>query len=917
MNIGSSTQRTDFALDVLGRYICNTFDEALANSDAAYRANATDLKGNALPPRDDMRPFDFIIIGGGTFGAAIAEHLWYRSTDRSERILVIEAGPFLLPEHAQNLPMIGLGQPSTPALTDPGVRNEVWGLPWNTKVQGGFFGLAYCLGGRSLYWGGWSPRLLDSETPAAKWPSAVLDDLNAKKLPNGDLGYFRQASQQIGVTASNDYIFGALHNALREQLFTGLPSVSDIMDLSTLPPAPPVEILDTPPTLDDLANMLGLALPTPLPTSPADLKKLEDHLLNNLKLEAPLAVQARPEHAGFFPLNKFSSVPLLIKAARSAYNESPNDDVRKRFMIVPRCHVKRLNWVNDSDGRRVNEVLTEHGSIALSPHCKVIIALGTVESTRLALLSFGEDGRIGKNLMAHLRSNMDIRIPREALASLSPAVKSLQTSALFVKGQHQYTDGTVGHFHFQITASGLGKTGSNSEAELFQKVPDIDTLDNHLNAADSHVVITIRGIGEMQPDNPDSNITPDLDPNQTDYNERKAFVNLQPNAKDMELWEAMDKASDEIAHIFGGGLEFDVFTPQGVKKAKPASGAQPRTDLKTLLFYTPKNDPDQTKKGRRDGLGTTHHEVGTLWMGEDPDQSVTDVNCRFHGIKNAYVASPALFPTIGSPNPMLTGIALARRLGDHLLPPPDMKKDTGFTYLFDGTQKSNDFFAKWLIAESFGGGNSFKIVERSLIARPGNGIGLLYYAAEQFDNFILRLDFCLPYPRGKFNNNSGVFVRFRDPRKPVLPGTPGPDVPGNTATVAVDTGYEIQIDEEARGDTRKKEPDGSPEKDGHFYNRTGAIYKVKDAGTAPGQQNFTNGQQLAPGVWHTYEIKVVDRTYEVLLDNQPATKFTADMADPNEQFRGRKKSEDPDSGFIGIQVHTGNVAFANIRIKTI
>jgi hypothetical protein len=36
----------------------------------------------------------------------------------------------------------------------------------------------------------------------------------------------------------------------------------------------------------------------------------------------------------------------------------------------------------------------------------------------------------------------------------------------------------------------------------------------------------------------------------------------------------------------------------------------------------------------------------------------------------------------------------------------------------------------------------------------------------------------------------------------------------------------------------------------------------------------------------------------------------------DEHFRGRKKSEDPDSGFIGLQVHTGNVAFANIRIKT-
>jgi hypothetical protein len=233
-------------------------------------------------------------------------------------------------------------------------------------------------------------------------------------------------------------------------------------------------------------------------------------------------------------------------------------------------------------------------------------------------------------------------------------------------------------------------------------------------------------------------------------------------------------------------------------------------------------------------------------------------------------------------------------------------------YLFNGAQKAADFFAKWKMAEMPGGGNRFVIVGRSLIAKPGNGIGLLYYTGEQFDDFTLLLDFCLPHPRGNNNDNSGVFVRFRDPRKPVLPGTPGPDVPGNDATVAVDTGYEIQIDEEARGDSRKKELDGSPERDGHFYDRTGAIYKVKAAGTGPGQQNYTNTQKLAAGLWHSYEIKVTGRTYSVKLNGQPATVFTAD---PNEQFRGRGKSEEPDSGFIGLQVHTGMVAFANIRVE--
>ena len=888
MNIGSPTQKTDFTLDVFGRYICNTFEEALASSDAAFRAGATDTNGNPLPPRGDLRPFDYIIIGGGTFGSAVAEHIWNRTGSRSERILVLEGGPFALPEHVQNLPMMK--------------TSELWGLPWNSDQQNLLFqGLAYCLGGRSVFWGGWSPRLLDSELPTSVWPKPVVDDLNA--------AYFRQSGEQIGVTETNDFVFGDLHHALRTQLFKAInnSSISDAIPLNELPDAPPVEILPAPPTIDELAELLGVKLTNPPPAA-ADLR-------NEVKLEAPLAVQGRGAHSGFFPMNKFSAVPLLIRAARGAFNESPTDDVRKRLMVVPRCHVSSLSVATDGTGRRVDGINSERGFISIPPDTKVIIALGTIESTRLALLSFGSDGRIGTNLMAHLRSNVDMRVPRAALAALLPTVNALQSSALLLKGQHKFTrpdgteDGTLGHFHLQITASGLGSAGVDSEAELFQKLPDIDGLEQHLQATDTHVVITIRGIGEMQPGNPNSNVTLDLNSDQQDYGARKAWVNLVPTAKDNQLWDAMDKASDDVAHAFGGGLDFEVFTPQGIKTAKPAVGGAPRTDLKALFPYTAKNNPIPQNGGRRDALGTTHHEAGTLRMGTDPTKSVSNADCRFHDVKNAYVVGPALFPTIGSPNPMLTGIALARRLGDHLVPPPNpASAEAGFIYLFDGTQKPATFFTDWLMAEMPGGGNRFVIVGRSLIAQPGNGIGLLYYTGKQFNNFTLRLDFCLPHPRGGFNDNSGVFVRFRDPRKPVLPGTPGPDVPGNLATVAVDTGYEIQIDEEARGDMRKNEADGL------FFNRTGAIYKIKTQGTAAGQQNYTNNQPLASGVWHSYEIKVTDRTYEVRLNGKPSTVFTANAADPNEKFRGRKKSEDGDSGFIGLQVHTGTVAFANIRI---
>ena len=72
-------------------------------------------------------------------------------------------------------------------------------------------------------------------------------------------------------------------------------------------------------------------------------------------------------------------------------------------------------------------------------------------------------------------------------------------SALFVKGRHTHPDNSVGHFHLQITAAGLDKPGTDSEAELFKKVPDVDTFAVFRRASDTHIVITIRGIGEMEP----------------------------------------------------------------------------------------------------------------------------------------------------------------------------------------------------------------------------------------------------------------------------------------------------------------------------------------------------------------------------------------------------------------------------------
>src|SRR6266567_9581242 len=93
-------QQTKFSHDVLGRYVCNTWDEAVNNGGA---------------------PFDAVVIGAGMYGAYIAEKIYRFGAKANLRVLVLEAGGLLVTEHVQNLARIGLNA-ATPILpaNDPG-----------------------------------------------------------------------------------------------------------------------------------------------------------------------------------------------------------------------------------------------------------------------------------------------------------------------------------------------------------------------------------------------------------------------------------------------------------------------------------------------------------------------------------------------------------------------------------------------------------------------------------------------------------------------------------------------------------------------------------------------------------------------------------------------------------------------------
>lgn len=549
-----AVQDTAFTTDALGRYLCSTWAEAT---------------GSGGPP------FTAVVVGAGAYGAYLAAAM-HRSRSAA-RVLLLDAGSFLVGEHVQNLGRIGLEVPSAIG-QDPGVARElVWGLPWRGNVE--FPGLAYCLGGKSLYWGGWCPRLTAADV--ARWPAPAAAYLQQ---------HYTDVESETGVVPDTDFIFGELHDAL------------------------------FPVVVGAAAAVPGLTAVEP----------------------APLAVQGSPPVSGLFGFDKYSSLPLLVDAIRRDVGSSGGSDAARRLFLVPRAHVVALHTAGGAVRTVEVDVGGEREFLAVGPGCAVVLAASAIESTRLALRSFPSPV-MGRNLMAHVRSDFTVRIHRDALPAL-PA--SVQTSAALVRGS-----APTGAFHLQLTAS---TSRGGSDALLFKMVPDIEELGAHLANTDPQwVPLTLRGIGEMTGDGATPVPHPqrswiDLSPFEGDeFGVPRAYVHLVASAADLQTWRAMDAAALALARGVAGAPHLIQYFYDGDWQAQPFPLARPFPEWHR-------------------GLGTTYHESGTLWMGADAAASVTDPLGRFHHVANAYCCDQAIFPTVGSVNPVLTGLTLARRLAQQV-----------------------------------------------------------------------------------------------------------------------------------------------------------------------------------------------------------------------------------------------------------
>ncbi|MFD8275536.1 PKD domain-containing protein [Streptomyces flaveolus] len=129
----------------------------------------------------------------------------------------------------------------------------------------------------------------------------------------------------------------------------------------------------------------------------------------------------------------------------------------------------------------------------------------------------------------------------------------------------------------------------------------------------------------------------------------------------------------------------------------------------------------------------------------------------------------------------------------------EIGKVAGYKPVFDGTAAS---LADWRQA----GAGKFSLLPDGTI-RSSGGMGMLWYAERELGDFSVRLQFRDVAPDSG-NANTGVFVRFPDPRTPLADrpaGSCGTVGSARTAPewVAIYCGHEIQIYDGATGEPQK------------------------------------------------------------------------------------------------------------------
>ena len=598
----------------------------------------------------------------------------------------------------------------------------------------------------------------------------------------------------------------------------------------------------------------------------------------------PIAVQTQSFVSGVFSPDKFSSLTLLISAIRDAQGRTsgatPQErDFNRRLFLVPNAHVARLEVggvFRDGElrpGDRVTAVeLFADGARKVLPvkrDCIVVLALGCIELTRLALESFptapdrAGDELIGRNLMAHLRFDFPFQVDRAAFAAwVQQATGKTLRDELQTASFHLQADTPDGRFHLQVYASGIDTTAGapdSPEGLLYRMIPDAEVARELAARQDpNEISLIFRACGEMagSRDAPvhapgtswiDLASAADRD---AAFDHARAFVHYADQAA-APIWQRMRDACVALATEMGG------------------HGIGP-------------HDPHE--------IGSTWHDSGTLFIGDDPGASVTDTSGRFHHIANAACVDQALFPTVGSANPVLTGLCLARKAAETIVarhvsaPAPDAaeiaaEKAEGFAFLLEPAEAG-----KWVPNDARLIASRPALIEGGTIIEVHGdaGLGVLFYDEPAlFQDFELRLQWKAFQGAGTAAEvaNSGIFLRAPRPAPHLDDGS----FYSRAIEIQIDdTGYDPAVG-------RFRSP----------LHRTGAVYGITPACRRAEKAASTDGTL---GFWNDCRVVATGSRIAVTLNGRSVSE-------------GELPPQLVQPGMLALQYHSGKVQFRAVRIR--
>ena len=306
-------------------------------------------------------------------------------------------------------------------------------------------------------------------------------------------------------------------------------------------------------------------------------------------------------------------------------------------------------------------------------------------------------------------------------------------------------------------------------------------------------------------------------------------------------------------------------------------------------------DATKTSDTGQQGMGTTWHEAGTLWMGDDPFKSVTDINGRFHHVGNVACVSQAIYPTVGSANPVITGLSLARKVAESIAerfkstePPrpapaavvgvrqlwPNEKAKWKRSFDQQPLQQNRDFYET----------STFSVIscDSSLVSQ---GQLPVIFFDEPFKDFRLTLQWMSFLLDGDVGANSGIILR-----------SPKPGLLIDQAFY--DASIEVQIDETGYDYFTSHRSFASP------LHRTGAVYGLAPATHWAAKLPF-KPMEDREGRWNTYEIETIGASIKVKLNGELVSH--TDSLPNNLQKKG----------YIGLQYHSGVTHFGNIQLEAL